>query len=839
MINTFFTSSQTLNTMAQNESRLEDNYLHCDRYAGHSSAGIENFPQFTKFQDPETDLFYFSYLDDDDSVMFRSEGYPTESARDNGIDSVMRNWDIEERYKIVQFPDGKWYVSLRAGNHQEIARSCGYDTEEEAATLTPSGRAAKAAAMALSASNRNQDEYMDCELYGGYERDAEDARFAKFQAEDSMYYFAVYDEDGNVMFRSESYPNTGARDNGMNSVKRNWDIEERYKLIQDENDGKWYVSLRAGNHQEIARSCGYESEDLASNLTPSGRERVKAALAALAAVSTPQPESNREEDNYLACKDYLGHERHPEHNEFATFQHSDGEYYFVMYNDENNVVWRSEGYPTTAARDNGMASVIKNRDIPERIIEKEMLNGYIYYSLKAGNHQEIARSCPKKREDVIHPLAMMGIGAAGAAAGLVIDSEAAVEVPEIEIQKVEPEPIAVEAPAKLNRTPEEKEDDYLHCDEYKSKFVNDKQNNVALFKHENGQFYFVLYNEDGSVKLRSEGFNDAKTRDEELSGVLKYHDNAEMYTIIERSGHVIRILKDKTGREVGRSCLEKNPVAAAPVAEVATAAAAVVAAATQVDLPDASLPKVETPSMDVETPVVPPMPTVEGDTGGFKWWWLLPLLLLPLLFMLCNKCKAPEAKVTEVKKEEPKPAPVPATKVSVKSFLPVTLYFDNDQPDANTKAKTTSKSYDATYDAYYALRSEFAAKGDGAATSNFFDADVKKGMDDLRKLAAALKDILASGEKVNLKVKGFASPLAKTDYNEALTGRRVSSVLNYFKAYDASLANAIANGSLKLSLAPAGEGEAKGGVDNSKDKKGSIYGVAASKERRVEIIGIE
>lgn len=824
--------------MAQNETRLEDNYLQCDRYAGHESAGIEHFPQFTKFQDPETELFYFSYLDEDGSVMFRSEGYPSIAARDNGIDSVMRNWDIEERYKIIQFPDGRWYVSLRAGNHQEIARSCGYDSEDEAAYLTPSGRAKRAAELALAAannssSNRNQDEYMDCESYGGYSRDEDDTRFARFQSDDGMYYFAVYDEDGNVLFRSESYPNTGARDNGVSSVKRNWDIEERYKIIQDENDGKWYVSLRAGNHQEIARSCAYETEELASNLTPSGRERVKASLAALASLSSSS-ESNREEDNYLACKDYLGHQRHPEHSEFATFQHSDNEHYFVMYNDDGDVIWRSEGYPTTAARDNGMASVIKNREIPERIVEKEMLNGYVYYSLKAGNHQEIARSCPKKREEVIHPLTMMGIGAG--AAMLISDSIADPEPSKVEVMESakleEPKPI-------LNN--EEKEDDYLHCDEYKDKFVNDKQNNVALFKHENGQFYFVLYNEDGSVKLRSEGFNDAKTRDEELSGVLRYHDNPEMYTLIERSGHVIRILKDKTGREVGRSCLEKIPVAAAGAIPLVGAAAAV-AAATQLDVPEFDLPKDEPVVVsDSNASVVVPPVVEEAAVGGFKWWWLLPLIiLLPLLFMLCNKCKTSNSvAVKEVKKEEPKPTPVPATKLSIKSFLPVTLYFDNDKPDSNTKAKTTNKSYEAAYNEYYAMRSEFASKGDGISSTTFFENDVKKGMDDLSKLAKALKEILVSGEKVNLSVKGFASPLAKTDYNESLTGRRVSSVTNYFKNYDEVLSKALNDGSLKLTLVPAGEDEAKGGVDNAKDKKGSIYGVAASKERRVEIIGIE
>ena len=60
-----------------------------------------------------------------------------------------------------------------------------------------------------------------------------------------------------------------------------------------------------------------------------------------------------------------------------------------------------------------------------------------------------------------------------------------------------------------------------------------------------------------SVRLRSEGFRDAKERDVELSAVLKYKDRPEMYEEIKKGKYHIKILKDQNGREVGRSCLEK------------------------------------------------------------------------------------------------------------------------------------------------------------------------------------------------------------------------------------------------------------------------------------------
>ncbi|MEY4903706.1 MAG: hypothetical protein RLZZ292_1521, partial [Bacteroidota bacterium] len=181
------------------------------------------------------------------------------------------------------------------------------------------------------------------------------------------------------------------------------------------------------------------------------------------------------------------------------------------------------------------------------------------------------------------------------------------------------------------------------------------------------------------------------------------------------------------------------------------------------------------------------------------------------------------------------------TKLGVKQFLPVVLYFDNDQPDANTVATKTQKTYGGAFDAYYGMRDAFSKKGDGTATANFFEGDVKKGMSDLEKLASALVEITKGGEKVKLSVHGFASPLAKNEYNQALTGRRVSSIENYLKTYKGGvLAKYITDGSIKLALTTSGEDKAKSGIsDDAKNKKNSVYSVDASKERRVEITGIE
>ena len=107
-----------------------------------------------------------------------------------------------------------------------------------------------------------------------------------------------------------------------------------------------------------------------------------------------------------------------------------------------------------------------------------------------------------------------------------------------------------------------KEDDYLVCGQYEDREINDKVNNVALFKHKNGKFYFAMYNTDGSVRLRSEGFPNAKQRDQELASVLKLRDNKDRYTREERGQFFMDVLHDETGREVGRSCLQKTKTTA-------------------------------------------------------------------------------------------------------------------------------------------------------------------------------------------------------------------------------------------------------------------------------------
>ena len=90
-------------------------------------------------------------------------------------------------------------------------------------------------------------------------------------------------------------------------------------------------------------------------------------------------------------------------------------------------------------------------------------------------------------------------------------------------------------------------------------------------------------------------------------------------------------------------------------------------------------------------------------------------------------------------------------------------------------------------------------------------------------------------------IKGYASPLAESEYNLILTKRRISSIENHFSTYKGGVfMKYIQEGLLKVTEAPYGEQLSNSGVsDNPKDRKNSIYGVPASLERRVEIIELK
>lgn len=205
------------------------------------------------------------------------------------------------------------------------------------------------------------------------------------------------------------------------------------------------------------------------------------------------------------------------------------------------------------------------------------------------------------------------------------------------------------------------------------------------------------------------------------------------------------------------------------------------------------------------------------------------------------------------KKEEPKDTVPYANLQELNRYLPVTLYFHNDEPVPKSFDTTTRLNYMTTYEEYSKLhdkyREEFSKgyqepKSSKAKTAvdNFFTDYVDKGVSDLEIFTKLLLEELKKGYEIELTIKGFASPLAKTDYNVKLTKRRISSLINYLREYNNGefkpyLEGTAANGAkLFFEKIPFGEYTAEKAVsDDYYDQQNSIYNPNAALERKIEI----
>ncbi len=206
--------------------------------------------------------------------------------------------------------------------------------------------------------------------------------------------------------------------------------------------------------------------------------------------------------------------------------------------------------------------------------------------------------------------------------------------------------------------------------------------------------------------------------------------------------------------------------------------------------------------------------------------------------------------VTFPKEIEPKEIEI-RTLEELNDYLPVTLYFHNDRPNPKTTSKTTSLNYLSTYLDYMALLPNYETEYSKGMTGikeeeavldiqDFFKEQVEKGVKDLGLFTELLFMELQKGAEIELTVKGFASPLAKTDYNVNLTERRISSLVNYLMEIDSGkFRTYLQNKSLTIKRVPFGEFTASALVsDNINDKRNSIYSRAAALERKIEIQSI-
>ena len=203
------------------------------------------------------------------------------------------------------------------------------------------------------------------------------------------------------------------------------------------------------------------------------------------------------------------------------------------------------------------------------------------------------------------------------------------------------------------------------------------------------------------------------------------------------------------------------------------------------------------------------------------------------------------------KENEPIIVDIPELIDNMKQLIPITLYFHNDEPNPKTRDTTTELTYLETYQEYIDMIEEYEteytvglkkARKEKALNSidDFFGNKVEKGFGKLVEFNFMLNQILSEGEKVEITIKGFASPLNSTDYNINLSKRRIQSLVNYYQTVNEGAFNKfIDSGLLSFKREAFGEDTADEQIsDDYSDVKNSIYSPLAANERKIKVIAV-
>jgi len=598
-----------------------DEYLECKMYKGHPRS---EEPEFSKFE--HEGEFYFAMLDKKDGVALKSEGYTSAKGRDNGIASVLKNREIDDRISIEKV--GKYhFIVLKAGNSQEIARSCRF-TSGGSAKKAIKGEGVIYAASSIKKRKRRTSttpKVPKVEVGAG-SYPCSGISYKIFKSGNGKHYFTYRNKEDKAILISSNirgYDTIEETQKIIDAIAVNGSKKDNFEERPTAN-AKFFYYLKNDEGKNIGKSFFFDTEAemrAAMKLFDCGMAAATPKAAPVAAASTAR------QDDYLKCSEYGGHSKSSIDNSFDVFE-QDGEYYFAWVDYKGDVILRSEGYTTEKARDNGINSVIKNRSLEERWSVDEKM-GYYFAVLKAGNHQEIGRGCPKKDRAAATWSSSWGQAPPPPKAA----------------------PVAAAAVASVASKSKGVQDDYLRCAEYKGHAVSSVHKDFTAFEKD-GEYFFAWIGKDGEVVLRSERYQSAKARDNGINSVLKNRKDEKKWSVEEKMGYHFNILKAGNHQEIGRSCPIKEKAAAgfSPLWFAAPAAAAAVAAVPKAKpTPPPAPKKVVAAAAPVKE--VAAATTAAAATGSkFPWW----LILLPPPPPVVEEV-VPEPKVEVAPVVEPEP----------------------------------------------------------------------------------------------------------------------------------------------------------------------------------------
>ena len=177
----------------------------------------------------------------------------------------------------------------------------------------------------------------------------------------------------------------------------------------------------------------------------------------------------------------------------------------------------------------------------------------------------------------------------------------------------------------------------------------------------------------------------------------------------------------------------------------------------------------------------------------------------------------------------------------VRHFMfPLFLYFHNDEPDPMSRLQTTTTAYHDCQRRYASMRNEYIVRqqsaSDSALMAEFFDSCVVGNYRRVEQLFDYIESLLDDGKNVTLTIAGYASPVFKSEYNRALSERRIGSFINMVRAWrDGMFGDAMADGRLSVRQQP------HGAVEPTTESRSSdpVYGLPAALARRIEIVSCE
>jgi len=174
----------------------------------------------------------------------------------------------------------------------------------------------------------------------------------------------------------------------------------------------------------------------------------------------------------------------------------------------------------------------------------------------------------------------------------------------------------------------------------------------------------------------------------------------------------------------------------------------------------------------------------------------------------------------------------------IQNYFPLSLYFHNDEPDPGTLNSVTKKTYKEAYISYFMMKSNYIKQNSNL--NNFFEEILQKNFNTLNRALNSMFFELSRGADIEIQIRGYTSPLHTPEYNQNLSQRRISSLINYLMQFrNGLLAEYIYSKKLIISQLPFGESVSSEKVsDDANNKKKSVYSTEAMMERKINIVNI-